>query len=488
LCVQGGTPKLDWGDQGDGTFRNPVLKCDFSDPDILRVGGDFYLIASDFHFVGMQVLHSRDLVNWEIVNQIFSRLSMDEKYDQMRGYGQGTWAPAWGYHAGRFYAYVCTPFDGLFMWHTDDPANKWSEMITVKKVERWEDPCPFWDEDGQAYLIHSHKGAGPLILHKMSSDGTQLLDDGVEIYRGPTAEGPKLIRRRGFYYIFLPEGGVATGWQTVLRSKNIYGPYERRIVLPPGSPHQGGVVELASGESWFVGFKSTGHLGRVTHLLPVKWPEDGWPVFGENGRPLEHCKKPDVGQALPIQRPPTSDEFDSPSLSQIWQWNHNPVNEAWSLVQRPGWLRLRGLPADSLAAAHNTLTQKLWDQRGQIDVLMDVANLSDGQRAGFAFQSGDEFAWIGALRRSNRIDIAWENGQGPALPPGPIRFRGTYKGDKAKLWHSVDGIIWTQAGGEIQLKFAFWKGARPTLFCYGPGAGWADVDYFRYEYSSGQGI
>ena len=342
--MQGKVRKLDWGDQGDGTYRNPILKSDFSDPDILRVGDDFYLIASDFHFVGMQVLHSRDLVNWQIVNQIFNRLTMDEKYDQMRGYGQGTWAPAWGYHDGRFFAYVCTPFDGLFMWHTDDPAKKWSEMVSVKKVERWEDPCPFWDEDGQAYLIHSHKGAGPLILHKMSSDGTQLLDDGVEIYRGPTAEGPKLIKRRAYYFIFLPEGGVATGWQTVLRSKNIYGPYERRIVLPSGGPHQGGIVELASGESWFVGFKSTGHLGRITHLLPVKWGEDDWPIFGDSGRPVDSWKKPNIGGNFPIQRPQTSDGFDSPTLSAIWQWNHNPVNEAWSLTERPGWLRLRGLP------------------------------------------------------------------------------------------------------------------------------------------------
>ena len=446
-----------WGDQGDGTFRNPVLNSDFSDPDILRLGNDFYLTASDFHFVGMQVLHSHDLVNWKIVGQIFNRLSMDQKYDQMRGYGQGTWAPAWGYHDGRFFVYVCTPFEGLFMWHADDPAGKWSEMVTVNKVQRWEDPCPFWNDDGQAYLIHSHKGAGPLILHKMSPDGFRLLDEGVEIYRGPTAEGPKLKKRNGWYFIFLPEGGVATGWQTVLRSRNIYGPYEARIVLPPGSPHQGGVVDLDSGETWFLGFKSTGHLGRVCHLQPVKWGSDDWPVFGDEGNAVEVWKKPDVGATYPPELPKTSDEFDSGALSPIWQWNHNPVNEAWSLTERPSWLRLRGLPADRLATARNTLTQKLWGDRGRIEILMDAANLSEGQRAGLAFISGEEFAWIGPLRKNGKLLVSWEGGEGLEIAR-QVWLRGHYDGDAAKFSYSVNGKTWIESPVTAQLKFACWKG------------------------------
>jgi len=271
---------LAWGDQGDGTYRNPVLKADYSDPDVIRVGDDFYLVASDFHYVGIQVLHSRDLVNWEVVGQVFPRLDMHPKYDEMNGYAQGTWAPTLRHHDGRFYVYVCAPYDGLFMWHAEDPRGPWSETVTVKAVERWEDPAPFWDDDGKAYLVHSVLGAGPLILHRMSPDGRTLLDDGVEIYRGKVAEGPKLFKRGGDYYISLPEGGVERGGQTVLRARSLYGPWERRVVLPGGSPHQGGLVELPNGEAWFVGFKSTGHLGRVCHLLPVRWGDDGWPVFG----------------------------------------------------------------------------------------------------------------------------------------------------------------------------------------------------------------
>jgi hypothetical protein len=214
----------------------------------------------------MQVLHSKDLVNWQIIGQVFNRLSMSPKYDEMKGYSQGTWAPALRYHNGEFYIFVCTPSEGLFMWHAKNPSGPWSETVTVKAVPRWEDPCPFWDDDGQAYLIHGRVGAGPLILHRMSPDGTQLLDEGKEIYRGPVAEGPKLYKRKGYYYISLPEGGVDSGWQTVLRAKDIYGPYERREVFPKGRPHQGGWIELKSGETWFRGVYA-GDTGRLLYSL-----------------------------------------------------------------------------------------------------------------------------------------------------------------------------------------------------------------------------
>src|SRR5262245_3933425 len=224
-------PVLPWGDQGDGTFRNPILPADYSDPDVIRVGDDFYLVASDFHFMGIQVLHSRDLVNWRILARVADRLPIDPKYDAMTAYSQGTWAPTLRHRNGTFYIYVCTPRDGLLRYTAKDPAGPWT-LTVVKAVDQWEDPCPFWDDDGSAWLVHSKLGAGPLILHKMSADGAQLLDEGVEIYRGPVAEGPKLFKRNGWYYISLPEGGVERGGQTVLRSRDLRGPYERRIVLP----------------------------------------------------------------------------------------------------------------------------------------------------------------------------------------------------------------------------------------------------------------
>jgi beta-glucosidase len=474
---------LAWGDQGDGTYRNPVLKADYSDPDVIRVGDDFYLVASDFHYVGMQVLHSRDLVNWEIVGQVFSRLGMHPKYDEMNGYAQGTWAPTLRYHDGRFYVFVCTPYDGLFVWHATDPRGPWSETVTVKATSGWEDPAPFWDDDGRAYLVHSVLGAGPLILHRMSPDGRTLLDDGVEIYRGPVAEGPKLFKRRGEYYISLPEGGVEKGGQTVLRARSLYGPWERREVLVPGSPHQGGLVDLPNGESWFLGFRSTGRLGRVVHLLPVRWGEDGWPVFGDGGRTVDRWQKPGVGRTQPTARPATSDEFDGPTLAPQWQWNHNPVPEAWSLAARPGWLRLEARPASDLSRARNTLTQKLWDDAGVVDVRLDTGGMADGQRAGLTFISGGSFGWVGVGMRGGTRRILWEQGEGPALAGDELWLRGRYEGDVARLETSLDGRTWTGTGTPFTLAFGHWKGARVGIFCYGR-RGRVDVDSVRYRYGS----
>jgi beta-xylosidase len=470
---------LPWGDQGDGTYRNPVLPADYSDPDVIRVGDDFYLIASEFHFMGIQVLHSRDLVNWRIIGRVFDRLPLDPKYDELRAYSQGTWAPSLRYHDGRFYLYVCTPRDGLLRWTAKDPAGPW-EMTVIKAIDQWEDPCPFWDDDGQAYLVHGRLGAGPLLLHKMSADGSQLLDDGVEIYRGPVAEGPKLFKRHGWYYISLPEGGVDKGGQSILRSRNIRGPYERRVVLPDGSPHQGGIVELDNGEAWFIGFKSAGHLGRVPMLQPVKWGDDDWPVFGDHGRPVAGGKKPAVGAGTPITHPQTTDEFDAPALAPQWQWNHNPVAAAWSLTERPGWLRLHGQPAAEPMLARNTLTQKLWGQSGSAEVKLDASGLAEGQRAGLAFMSGKIFNVVGVVREGGVNRLYWDGGAGPAVAGDTIWLRGEYHGDAARLHYSLDGVRFTDTGASIALKFSQWKGARFALFCYGDGGGAADFDYFRF--------
>ncbi|PTX95822.1 glycoside hydrolase 43 family protein [Opitutus sp. ER46] len=474
-------PVIGWGDQGDGTYRNPILKADYSDPDVIRVGDDFYLVASEFHFIGIQVLHSRDLVNWRIIGQVFPRLPIDPKYDEMRAYAQGTWAPTLRFRNGTFYLYVCTPQDGLFMWHTRNPAGAWSEMVTVKAVANWEDPCPFWDEDGQAYLVHGRKGAGPLIIHKMNAEGTQLLDEGVEVYRGPVAEGPKVFRRHGWYYISLPEGGVEVGGQVLLRSRQLYGPYEKRQVLVDGSPHQGALVDLENGETWFVAFKSTGHLGRVTHLLPVRWGEDDWPVFGDAGRTVAQAKKPTLPGG-PILRPQTDDEFSTPVLGPQWQWNHNPDPAAWSLVERPGWLRLRGLPAPELKLARNTLTQKLWGDAGTFEARLDVTHLAEGQKAGVAFMSGNVFGPIGVMRVGGRLVIEVEGAKGPELKQSTVWLRGTYVGDVGRLAYSLDGSTWTELGAPVTLKFGQWKGARVTLYCYGAGDGHADIGEVRYRY------
>ena len=167
-----------WGDQGDGTYANPVLNADFSDPDVIRVGKKFYMVASDFHFMGMQVLESDDMVNWRYISQIYNRID-EPGWNDNGHYGGGSWAPAIRYHNGRFYVYFCTPDEGLYMTSSTSASGPWEPLHLVKRVGKWEDPCPLWDDDGQAYLGRSQHGAGPIIVHKMSVDGRQLLDDGV---------------------------------------------------------------------------------------------------------------------------------------------------------------------------------------------------------------------------------------------------------------------------------------------------------------------
>lgn len=232
-----------WGDQGNGTYVNPILNADYSDPDAIRVGDKYYMIASDFHFMGMQMLESDDLVNWTLISKVYDRINLPQ-YEEMDAYAEGSWAPALRYHDGKFWVFFCTPYDGLFMTTATDPHGPWAPLHHVKDVDNWEDPCPFWDEDGQAYLGRSILGAGPIIIHKMSPDGRELLDEGRTVYTGPVAEGTKIHKFGEYYYLSIPEGGVQTGWQTILRSKNIYGPYEKKVVLEQGmtainGPRQG---------------------------------------------------------------------------------------------------------------------------------------------------------------------------------------------------------------------------------------------------------
>ena len=290
-----------WGDQGNGTYTNPVLNADFSDPDVIRVGKKYYMVASDFHLMGMQVLESDDMVNWQYISQIYSRID-EPGWDSNQHYAGGSWAPSIRYHDGRFYVYFCTPDEGLYMSYASDARGPWTPLHLVKRIEKWEDPCPFWDDDGQAYLGRSRHRAGPIIIHRMSPDGRQLLDEGMTVYTGPVAEGTKIMKRNGWYYLVIPEGGVGRGWQTVLRSRSIYGPYERRITLEQGStpingPHQGALVDTPDGTWWFYHFQETPVLGRVVHLQPAHWEND-WPLMGVDmdrngiGEPVYSWKKP----------------------------------------------------------------------------------------------------------------------------------------------------------------------------------------------------
>lgn len=241
-------------DLQDGTYRNPVLYADYSDPDVIRVGGDFFMVASSFSFMpGLPVLHSKDLVNWRVISYAVQRLPFPN-YDQPE-YGKGVWAPSIRFHDNWFRVFFSTPDEGIFMTTSADPFKGWEPLTHVKQTRGWIDPCPFWDDDGKAWLVNAFAKSrigfkSILHLSPMKPDGTALLDEGVYIFDGtlkhPTIEGPKMYKRNGFYYIFAPAGGVKSGWQTVLRSTSIHGPYEDKIVLHQGGtdingPHQGGV-------------------------------------------------------------------------------------------------------------------------------------------------------------------------------------------------------------------------------------------------------
>lgn len=305
-------------DKGDGTYQNPVLYADYSDPDVCAAGDDFYMTASSFNCIpGLPILHSNDLVNWSLVNYALPVQEPQEFFDKAQ-HGKGVWAPAIRFHNGEFYIYWGDPDYGIYLIKAKDPKGEWTKPVLVKAGKGMIDPTPLWDEDGKVYLIHAYAGSRSgvnsiLVICELNAEGTEVISDPVMVFDGNdgknhTVEGPKLYKRNGYYYIFAPAGGVATGWQLVLRSGNIYGPYESKIVMAQGKttvngPHQGGWVDTNTGESWFVHFQDQGAYGRVIHLNPMKWIND-WPVIGADkdmdgcGEPVTTYKKPNVGRTI----------------------------------------------------------------------------------------------------------------------------------------------------------------------------------------------
>lgn len=357
-------------DNGDGTFNNPILYSDYSDPDVVRVGDDYYMTASSFNAApGLPILHSKDMVNWKLINHALPLQVPIENFN-IPQHGNGVWAPSIRYHNNEVYIYWGDPDFGVYMVKTKDPKGKWDEPVLVMEGKGLIDTCPLWDDNGDAYLVHAYAGSRAgvkslLSVNKMNAEGTKVIDAGIHVYDGhdidDTIEGSKFYKRNGYYYIFAPAGGVATGWQVVLRSKNIYGPYERKNVLEQGStkingPHQGAWVDTPNGESWFYHFQDVDAYGRIVHLQPMSWKND-WPVMGQDfdkngiGEPVKSFKKPNVGKTYPIETPAETDNFDGFNIGLQWQWNANP-NVVW-YAKLPGNDFLRLFSMKSVADTEN---------------------------------------------------------------------------------------------------------------------------------------
>lgn len=507
-------------DQGKN-YKNPILYADYSDPDVIRVGNDYYMTASSFNEApGLPVLHSKDMVNWKLVNYAIQDILPSEHFSTPRR-GDGVWAPSIRFHKGKFYIYWGDPDFGIYMVKTRNPLGKWDEPVLVMEGKGLIDPCPFWDEDGNAYLIHgwaaSRAGVKSILtLNKMNPEGTKVSDKGTHIFDGhdahPTVEGPKIYKRNGYYYIFAPAGGVATGWQLALRSKNIYGPYEEKIVLEKGStkingPHQGAWVDTPSGESWFYHFQDANTYGRIVHLQPMKWEKD-WPVIGIDnnrngiGEPVLIHKKPDIGKIYPAATPPETDEFDGEKLGIQWQWSANE-NIIWS-SKLPGqkFLRLFSIKVSkgekNLWNVPNLLTQKFPAPNfsASTKVKLVPEDAKEGKTAGLLVMglnhesiviTNKPDGFYVQLRRAEKADKGGEE---------KILFESKLKGNEVYLKvnvsepnglcqfsYSENGKNFIKTGEIFQAKQGKWIGAKVGLYSISTAeasrGGYADFDWFR---------
>jgi len=501
-------------DLENGYYKNPVLYADYADPDVIRVDDDFYLVASSFNYMlGLPVLHSKDLVNWKVISYVVDRLPFPN-YDKPE-YGKGVWAPSIRFHDNKFWVFFATPDEGIFMSTTTDPHKGWEPLTHVKKTKGWIDPCPFWDDDGNAYLVSAFAKSrigfkSILHLSRMKPDGTELLDEGVHIFDGnlyhPTIEGPKMYKRNGYYYIFAPAGGVKPGWQTVLRSRNIYGPYEDRIVMHQGKtdvngPHQGGWVDTISGEHWFMHFQDRDAYGRIVHLQPMVWIND-WPVIGKDtensgtGEPVDICRKPDVGGVFPVRTPDTSDDFNSNTLGLQWQWNANPNEKWYSLNERKGFIRLYNLNNSNetglLYYAPNILTQLFQAPEFDAAAKLEFSPGEIGDKAGIVIL-GDEYVYLAIEKTSegNRIVCCHGSPDGcgyteklveshPAEADEVIFRVDVRKEAVCSFSFSFDGETFRKTGDLFTATAGKWVGAKLGIFAMNPGTdstGFADFDW-----------
>ncbi|WP_423736003.1 glycoside hydrolase 43 family protein [Chitinophaga caseinilytica] len=507
-------PKAYTADNGDGTFKNPFLWGDWPDPDVIRVGEYFYFVSTSMHYVpGSPILRSKDLVNWEMAGYALDRYNDDPKFDMQGGtmYLNGSWANTIRHHNGNFYVGFCTP-DG---WGADsgrfsmcvakDVKGPWKRTIFPQYLY---DPGLFFDDNGRVYVVH---GSGTLYLTELNADALSVKQpfDTIPIWRGrirrpegSTApypaygmEGSHMYKINGYYYITNPAGGTE-GWQVCLRSKNITGPYESKVIYqdessyPNNGLHQGGMVQLQNGDWWFIIMQDRGPIGRVPHLLPVNWV-DGWPILGENGKGYASGKKPDLGKNFPVVVPATSDEFNHVKLGLQWQWNHNPDNSKWSLKERKGHLRLKASFAEDLKTARNTLTQRVQGPASEGIAEIDASGLKPGNVAGFGIFEFP-YAYIAIRKEAGSNTLIMVN-DGKVIDSIPqfapskiwIKAHATDQQFLATFSYSINGRDFQQFGNTLKMDLGLvWTANRFALFNFSTTKegvdGYMDVNWFHF--------
>lgn len=485
-------------DNGDGTYTNPVIFADFPDPDVIRVDSVYYFVSTTmFIFPGVTLLKSYDLVNWEYCSNAVQRFDFSKCYnlDSCKRYSHGQWATSLKYHNDKFHLLFITLDEGGFLCSSTKPEGPWE---LEKLPKGFYDPGLFFDDDGKIYVAH---GYSKIYITELDEYFVAKGDD-VLVYTGdirPGLEGSHIYKRNGYYYLYSTYGG-GDGFQVALRSKNIYGPYEQKIVIRDNGNlgtgiHQGALIETQTGEWWSVIFQDGGAFGRFPTLQPVTWIED-WPMVGVDGKGVITFRKPDVGRVYPKKVLPTSDEFDQPELGMQWGWNHNPDSTKWSLTQNPGYLRLATPKVlTNLRDARNTLTQRIFASysRGSTmgTVKMNIENMKDGDVAGLAvFQ--DPYAYIG-IEQINGIKyvVMVNNGNtinSVTINTSSVYLRATadYGSSKASFSFSTDNQNFNILGNTMDMKFnlSIFTGNKFCLFNYATKAtgGFVDFDWFRTNY------
>lgn len=513
-------------DLGNGMYKNPVINADYSDPDVVCVGDDYYMTASSFNCIpGLPILHSKDLVNWELIGHAVTKLQPKAVFDRP-SHGNGVWAPCISYHNGEFYIYWGDPDYGVFMVKTKDPAGKWEDPVCVIPGKGMIDTSPLWDEDGRVYLVNGwansrNRFASVITVRELNAEGTKAISDPVIIFDGNgtenrTCEGPKFYKRNGWYWVMFPAGGVPTGFQVAMRSQSPFGPYEAKKVLAQGKskingPHQGAWIHAQYGEDWFMHFQDKEAYGRVVHLQPVTW-KDNWPVMGKVpskgycGEPYETYKMPKAASHVNMN-PVESDEFNKPKLGLQWQWHAN-YQQWFGMPTSMGVMRiytyksnatiwnvpnllLQKTPADNFTAtAKLQLTAKDQGQMGGIIMMgLDYSALVV-KRVGNEFElqqitchmadkKGEEEVKVLATLKPTSVDkIDYQ----PAIHES-VYMRMVVKAGKMQFFFSKDGKKYEQVGDEFTMREGKWIGAKIGMVAKEPGGkanrGWIDVDWFR---------